>query len=120
MSKDIKLYQKKTRVELTIWEAADRDAVMRAATAMNESHHYHEMPDTLNSTYRRNISAKKSESLFDRRRARSPRSPSRSQHRGHRWDLLRVDASVRATGRVALLGAATTIAIAHLEEDASR
>jgi hypothetical protein len=34
-------------VKLTIWEAADRDAVMRAATAMNESHHYHEMPDTL-------------------------------------------------------------------------
>ena len=42
------------------------------------------------------------------------------QHRGHRWDLLRVDASTRATGRVALLGAATTTAIAHLEEDASR
>ena len=44
---NIKLYQKKARVELTIWEAADRDAVMRAATAMNESRHYHEMPDTL-------------------------------------------------------------------------
>ena len=44
---NIKLYQKKARVELTIWKAADRDAVMRAATAMNESRHYHEMPDTL-------------------------------------------------------------------------
>src|SRR5580704_11842147 len=44
-------------------------------------------------------------------------APSRSQHRGHRWDLLRVDASVRATGRVALLGAATTMAIACPSSD---
>jgi hypothetical protein len=36
------------------------------------------------------------------------------------WTPLRVGASTRVAGRAALLGAATTTAIAHLEEDASR
>jgi hypothetical protein len=51
-------------------------------------------------------------------RATTPGHPSRRNIAG--WTLLRVDSSTRVTGKVALLGAATTAAVAHLEEDASR
>jgi hypothetical protein len=43
---NIKLYQKKARVELSIWNAAE-DAAMQEAEAMNETHYYHKVPDTL-------------------------------------------------------------------------
>ena len=43
---NIKLYQKKVRVDLTIWNAPNWDAAMQAAREMNESRHYQEI-DTL-------------------------------------------------------------------------
>jgi hypothetical protein len=56
--------------------------------------------DAMPMAYTRNILAYKSESLLIDAARPIPRSPSRSQHRGHRWDLLRVDASTRyGTGR---------------------
>jgi hypothetical protein len=44
----IKLYQQKVQVDLTTGEWADEDAVMKAARGLNESRHYHEVPNTLN------------------------------------------------------------------------